>query len=340
MKFKGWEKGIIKIEKGDFEAIKPIIISASRSTDIPAFYSEWFINRLRAGYAKWINPFNRQGQYISFEKARVIVFWTKDARPIMKYLDEINKRRINYYFQFTLNDYEDEGLEPNLPKLEKRVDIFKDLSDRIGKEKVIWRFDPLILTDKITVDLLLDKIYSVGKKIYKYTKKLVISFADVETYKKVKENLARYGIKHREFSKDDIKKIAEGIQKINNRWRLEICTCAERVDLSIYNIHHNKCIDDNLMAKIFKEDKSLMKFLGFNIQKDNLLFPNYIKQRRKVDLKDKGQRKTCGCIVSKDIGHYNTCKHLCIYCYANISSKIVNKNFKKHNSKCESILCE
>ena len=339
MRFKGWEKGKIKTEKGIFEAIKPVIISASRSTDIPAFYPEWFMNRLKQGYAKWINPFNRQPQYVSFEKTRVIVFWTKDAKPILKYLKEIDKRKINYYFQFTLNDYENENLEPNLPKIEKRIDTFKKLSNKIGKEKVIWRFDPLILTNKITINNLLDKIHKVGEKIHKYTEKLVISFADIGVYKKVKSNLKKYGIKYKEFNEDSMKKIAKGIQDINSDWKLKICTCAETVDFSEYDIQHNKCIDDELMIRIFNGDKDLMNFLGVNTEVGNL-FPSDIIERRKNDLKDKGQRKNCGCIVSKDIGQYNTCKHLCIYCYANFSRDIVNRNFKKHNPKCESIICE
>ena len=339
MKFKGWEKGKTKTEKGSFDAIKPVIISASRSTDIPSFYSEWFMHRLEQGYVKWLNPFNKRPQYVSFEKTRVIVFWTKDAKPILKYLNEIDKRKINYYFQFTLNDYENENLEPNLPKIEERIDIFKKLSNKIGKEKVIWRFDPLILTDKITINNLLDKIYKVGEKVHKYTEKLVISFVDIGVYKKVKSNLKKYGIKYKEFNEDGIKKIAEGIQRINNTWKLKICTCAETVDLSEYNMHHNKCIDDELMIRIFNDDKDLMEFLGVNVRVGNLFSSDTI-ERRKNDLKDKGQRKNCGCIVSKDIGQYNTCKHLCVYCYANFSREIVNKSFKKHNPKCESIICD
>jgi DNA repair photolyase len=311
--FKGWEKKKILVNEEEVEAICPIIISASRATDIPAFYTEWFIEQLNKGYVEWVNPFNREfRQYISFEKVRLIVFWSKNPKPIIEYLGELDLRRINYYFQFTLNDYEEEGLEPNLPKLSERIETFKELSNRIGREKVIWRFDPLILTDKIDIPKLLEKIYNVGKEINKYTEKLVISFVDIERYRKVKNNLKKAGISSREFKEKDVEKIAEGIREINKEWKLEIATCAEIFDLLKYGIKHNKCIDDELIIRLFRNDKILMDFL---------------KDRK--NLKDKGQRKECGCIVSKDIGEYNTCRHLCIYCYANSSKKLVFRNLTK-----------
>lgn len=310
-----WKKVEIIRDNGEkVIGISPTIISASRSTDIPAFYSEWFFNRLKKGYIKWINPFNNSFQYVSFKNVRVIVFWSKNPKPIIQYLDELDKIGISYYFQFTLNDYEDENFEPNVAPLKERIATFKELSNKIGKEKVIWRFDPLILTDKIDVNVLLDKIHNVGNEIYNYTKKLVISFVDVEIYSKVKRNLKNFGINVMDFDKKSMEKIAEGIQKMNEKWNLEIATCAEKIDLEKYGIKHNKCIDDELMRKIFKMDFLTNK-----------------------NLKDKGQRKECRCIMSKDIGQYNTCPHLCIYCYANYSKNIVMKNFKKHDKNSESI---
>ena len=147
------------------EAAAPVIISASRSTDIPAFYAKWFINRLKAGYCVWYNPFNQQPMYISFKNTKVVVFWTKDPKPMMEYLPELDKRGIHYYFQVTLNDYEHEGFEPNVPALQHRIEVFKRLSDAIGKEKVIWRFDPLVLTEQLTPRQLLTKIYHIGNQL-------------------------------------------------------------------------------------------------------------------------------------------------------------------------------
>ncbi|HMB44610.1 MAG TPA: DUF1848 domain-containing protein [Candidatus Methanoperedens sp.] len=331
MIFKGWEKVQIETdERKIIDGIAPIIISASRSTDIPAFHSKWFIHRLNKGYIKWTNPFNRVPQYVSFEKTRVIVFWTKNAAPMLPFLKEIDDKRINYYFQFTLNDYEKEGFEPSVPKLEERIATFKKLSDLIGKEKVIWRFDPLILTDTIGIEELLNKVEKVGNAIHNHTNKLVISFADIEPYAKVKRNLIAAGFKYEDFDKDSMDKISEGIQKINEKWGLEIATCAEISDFDKYNIKHNKCIDDDLMIKLFGNDSLLMDFLY--AKKENKVGlaafgggsePEITKDTK---LKDKGQRKECGCVVSKDIGQYNTCGHLCVYCYANYSENVVHKN--------------
>lgn len=320
MASKNWSKTIIKTSKGDFEGKAPVIISASRSTDIPAFYSDWFMHRLRSGYLVWVNQFNNQLLHISFEKARVIVFWTKNARPMIQHIPELNDRGINYYFTHTLNDYENEKLEPNVPSLKERIETFKLLSETVGKDRVIWRFDPLILTKDITVERLLDKIYGIGKEIHKHTKKLVISFIDVYGYRKVERNLRSAGFAdYREFTPDDMYRIAEMLQKVNEEWKIDIATCAETADLSQYGISHNKCVDDDLLIKLFSEDKELMDFLGY-------------PHARGKALKDSGQRKACGCVPSKDIGQYNTCIHLCRYCYANTSPETVMDNYNRHMS--------
>lgn len=144
MKQANWDRTTIHTPNGPQPAIEPLIISASRATDIPAFHADRFFRFLESGYVQWVNPFNRQVQYVSFAKTRVIVFWTKNPKPLIPYLSELNRRGIGYYFQYTLNDYEQEGLEPNMPAMEDRLQTFMDLSQQIGKEKVIWRFDPLI----------------------------------------------------------------------------------------------------------------------------------------------------------------------------------------------------
>ncbi len=341
MAFRGWDKTLINTKNGKIEGVAPVIISASRSTDIAAFHSEWFLSRLNAGYIKWQNPFNRKNQYVSFEKCRVIVFWTKNARPMIKYLDEIESKSINYYFTFTVNDYEDEGFEPSVPPIKERIETFIELSERLGKERVIWRFDPLILTDTLTTDKLLDKIFRVGERLQKYTEKLVVSFVDISTYSKVERNLYKSGLKCREFDQDNITKIAEGLQKLGKQWNLDITTCAENCDLSSYCIFKNRCIDDRLMIRIFDKDKDLMDFLGYKKPELNLFENSGQPSDELVYLKDKGQRDTCGCIVSKDIGQYNTCMHLCTYCYANYSENTVKNNFCKYASKMgESIIPE
>ena len=218
----------IKTQKGEtVKAVAPIIISASRSTDIPAFYAKWFFNRLDKGYIKWINPFNRnEPQYISFENTRLVVFWTKNPKPIIPFLNELTQRKINFYFQYTVNDYDKEFFEPNVPKLQKRIETFKELSELIGKEKVIWRFDPLIITQTLNVRDLLKKVWLVGNELINHTNKLVFSFADINIYKKVQSNLInetklfdKENIKNAEFTTEQKTEFAEGIKKILFEWQ-------------------------------------------------------------------------------------------------------------------------
>jgi DNA repair photolyase len=311
IKFKGWDR--IRLADGlndETMAIAPVIVSASRATDIPGFHAEWFIDAIDRGHVMWINPFNRRSQAVSFEKTRVIVFWTKNPEPLLPYLHHIDRKGVHYYFQFTLNDYEREGFEPHVPPVEKRIDTFRRLSELIGKERVIWRFDPLILTDRLRVNGLLEKIRKLGDRLHNYTEKLVISFVDIDKYRKVRNHFRHRGVAAHEFEMGQIEQIAQGLQTLNHSWQLDIATCAETADLHRYGISHNRCIDDALMIRMFPHDSQLMSFLGYREGMSGC-------HEDRTGLKDKGQRKTCGCIVSKDIGRYDTCGHGCIYCYAN-----------------------
>lgn len=324
-----WEKETIILENGTkVEAQAPVIISASRATDIPTFYGDWFISRWEAGYIKWINPFNNQPLYVSFKNARVVVFWTKNPRPMFKCLDYMDKNIPNYYFQYTLNDYDKELFEAKVPSLANRIETFKELSQKIGKKRVVWRFDPLILTDAIDVAELLRRVKNIGDQLKEYTQKLVISFADIGSYKKVENNLKKEHVSYIEFTHESMEALAKGLQELNKEWGFEIGTCTEKIDLQKYGIVHNKCVDDDLMVELFSHDKELMEFLGVEVQQADLFSDGKVVKTRA--LKDKGQRKECGCIMSKDIGQYNTCPHECNYCYANTSKELAKKNYQKH----------
>lgn len=346
------EKVSILSDCGEFvEAIAPVIISASRSTDTPAFYAKWFFNRLAKGYCTWYNPFNQQKMYISFKNCKVIVFWTKNPKPILPYLHELDERGIHYYFQVTLNDYVNEGFELNVPSVDERVETFRQLSQMIGKERVIWRFDPLIITPTTSPRELLKRIWNIGNKLKGYTDKLVFSFVDVKTYRKVQNNMLK---EMQFFTKDDVEnteanyvqriEIAQGLQKIREAWNkdgweIKIATCAEDIDLELYGIEHNRCIDGELMKQIFANDEELVYYLHTLKWPERNMFgelPPLPKKEKSV--KDSGQRKICGCMVSKDIGIYNTCHHLCVYCYANTSKECVLRNKDKHNDESESII--
>ena len=230
-------------EKGEtIEASAPIIVSASRSTDIPAFYCDWFLDRLRKGYSVWTNPFNGVPSYISYQDTRFIVFWSKNPRPLLGHLDELDSRSIGCYVQFTLNDYENEGLEKGVPPLAQRIDTFKQLVAKLGRGRVIWRFDPMILTDKISIDDLLKKVKNIGDQLNGFTEKLVFSFADIEGYNKVKANLDRNKINYREWDFDSMNEFAKRLSDLNRvrGWNFQLATCGERIDIFQYGIDHNQ----------------------------------------------------------------------------------------------------
>jgi DNA repair photolyase len=312
------------------DALMPIIISASRSTDIPAFYSDWFFHRLKAGYSAWINPFNGVKSYISYTKVRLIVFWSKNPEPLLSHWDYLKQRHVRSYLHFTLNDYEGEQLETEIPPLIYRIETFKRFVDKAGFGKIIWRFDPLILTDTISMEDLLHKVEYIGNQLYGYTEKLVFSFAKIENYYKVKYNLKKNNIHYRDFSREDIHFFASELCKLNKKWKYTLSTCSEAMDLSQYDVQPNKCIDDDLIIKYFSDDKVLMDFLGTKILTPDLFHTETTVLNTKNN-KDKGQRPYCGCIVSKDIGQYNTCPHGCVYCYANGSAEKAKANFSKHS---------
>ena len=330
--FKQWEKIAVETPEGRAEAIAPVILSVSRATDVPAFYADWFMNRLKAGYFKWVNPFNtHQVQYVSTSKARVIVFWSKNPKPMLEHLDELDGMGIHYYFQFTLNDYDAEGYEPKVPRVARRMETFHALAERIGPERVIWRMDPLLLTDRVGIPELLAKADAIAGGLRGATRKLVFSYADITAYGAVQRNLQQSGIRAREFTTDEMNEVAAGLVEIARvNGITEVATCSEKLDQEALGVKHNRCVDDELMIRLWKDDRALMDFLGYE---GEALFG----ASERPYLKDKGQRKECGCIVSKDIGRYGTCPHLCVYCYANHSEKMVRNNFAAHCKAGETI---
>ncbi len=324
-----WEKEKITLSDGaEVEAQAPVIISASRSTDIPTFYADWFISRWKAGYLKWINPFNGKPLYVSFKNTRCVVFWTKNPKPMFKHLDFLDKNIPNYYFQFSLNDYDKENFEAKVPSVDSRIKTFIELSNRLGKKRVVWRYDPLILTDTIDISELLRRVKNIADQLKSYTEKLVFSFVDIDIYKKVENNLKKEGINYIEWTPELMDEFAQGLYELNKEWKLQLGTCSEKIDLEKYNIVHNKCIDDDLMVELFGEDEKLMEFLGVKVEQANLFSDGTVTKTKK--LKDKGQREDCGCIMSKDIGQYNTCPHECNYCYANTSKELAKKNYQNY----------
>lgn len=352
MRWQGWPRVKIRIpdEEGaagdssvvaemaeagrEVEAITPLIISASRSTDIPAFYGDWFMERLRRGYAKWINPWNGAPMYVSFRNARVFVFWSKNPRPFFPHLADVFRLGYRYYVLFTLNDYEKEGLEPHIPPLEERIETFRSLSRMTGKGRVVWRWDPLLLSGSMDVGGLLERIRGVGDAIAPFTERMIISFIDIAKYPKVVRNLENRGFGGvREFTPSEEEDIAAGLRDLNQSWNLGITACGEKRDLRAYGITPGQCISYDLMVREFDEDPVLNRFLN---QPDlTTLKEKGTPIRTPNHLKDPGQRGTCGCVVSKDIGQYGTCPHLCAYCYANPSPGTVRHRYEAFRKKAE-----
>ena len=335
-----WKKEKIATEAGLVDAQFPVIVSASRSTDIPAFYADWFFQRLRKGYSAWTNPFNGVRSYVAYRDTRFIVFWSKNPAPLIKHLDYLDSRGIGCYVQFTLNDYVADGLERNVPPVQERIDTFRRLVDRLGPGRVIWRFDPLVLTDRIGTDELLGRAARIGDALKGYNEKLVFSFVDIGSYRRVKSNLDRCGIRYREWDEGEMVRFADELSKLNERWNYTLATCGERINLSRFGVVQNRCIDDDLIIRFANHDDALMRHLGVPIREADLfggipdgaidLGDGRYAVKSGSRAKDKGQREFCGCIASKDIGEYNTCVHLCEYCYANTSKEAAQANWRRH----------
>lgn len=321
MRQRTWESVTLGTPSGPAQAAAPVIVSASRATDVPACYGEWLLRRLRAGWCARVNRFSGRRQLVSFERTRVIVFWTKNPAPLMARLDELEALGIGCYFTYTLNDYGREGLEPGVPPLAERVETFRRLSERLGPERVVWRYDPILVGGRLTPEAVLERIAGVGAALHRHTRRLVISFADVACYPAVRARLR--GVGRGELAEPGpaaAERIAAGIRDLNAGWGLEVAACAEEADLSRFGIGRSRCVDGGLMARAFPGDAELAAFLAGS---------------RAV--KDRGQRAACGCLVSLDIGRYGTCPQGCVYCYANVSHPAARSACGRHDPEAESL---
>ena len=280
-----------------------MIISASRRTDIPNYYADWFLRRIREGFLYVRNPVNpHQISEISLspEVVDCIVFWTKNPAAMTERLDEL--REYAYYFQFTLTGYGRE-VEPGIPdKLRVMIPEFQALSDRIGKERVIWRYDPIFLSSRYTPQYHVQAFERIAGSLCGYTEKVVISFLDL--YAKTQRNMADFDL--RATAEKEILDLVEKLTRIAQKNRMEIESCAEQMDLQRVGVRHGSCIDRALIEQI-----TGCRILGG---------------------KDKNQRQECGCLESIDIGAYDTCANGCKYCYANFSAKKSGEIIKQYRA--------
>jgi hypothetical protein len=288
-----------------------MIISASRRTDIPAFYPEWFMNRIREGYVHVRNPFNTHQVSrvdLSPENVDCLVFWTRDPQPMMPFLAELDCRGYPYYFQITFTGYP-KVLEPAAPRADEMFSTFRELSRQIGPERIIWRFDPILLSDVTPEEAIVENFALLARELKGTTRRVVISFLCL--YNSVKRTFARLerekGLRFHDAgaTTERVMRIAASLANIARTKSMEIVSCADRYDLASVGIGPGKCIDDELIQRLF----------GITVS----------------GRKDRYQRKECRCVESKDIGEYNTCTHGCVYCYATFNKDQAERNRARHD---------
>jgi len=282
-----------------------LILSASRRTDLPAFYPDWLLRRLRAGYALARNPMNRaQIRRVPLSPAAVdcIVFWTKDPLPLLPFLPEIDRMGYRYYFQFTLTPY-GPALEKNLRDKGAIAETFVELSKRCP---VLWRYDPIILNGHMDIAWHTEQFSRLCDKLHRHTPQVTISFVDM--YAKVKSPLIR------PITENEMAALAGRLAEIAGRCGLPVKACCEAMDLTPYGVQRASCIDRATVETL----------CGCAV----------------AALRDKNQRPGCGCLASVDIGAYNTCGNGCVYCYANHSADAAAANRKRHDPAGELLLGE
>ncbi len=295
-----------------------MIISASRRTDIPALYSEWFINRIRAGFCTVPNPFNRKQVSrvpLGPRDIDVIVFWTRYPRPLFQHLPELDDRGYRYYFQYTLMD-NPRALDQKVPSHRVSVETFRELADQIGPERMIWRYDPIVFSNLTSASFHQETYERIASELCGYTHRSIISIVDM--YSKTQRRAAKLkaeGVEitpYKGTSSKRFDQLMAGLVHSARENKMEIFSCAEDLPLEQYGIRPGKCVDDELISRIF----------GIAV----------------TTTKDSRQREVCHCVLSKDIGMYDTCLFGCQYCYAVNSFKRARLNYQKHDPKSPSLV--
>lgn len=279
-----------------------MILSVSRRTDIPAFFPEWFMGRVREGFVLSRNPMNHaQVSRISLSPEAIdcIVFWTKNLAPLMPYLDEIGAR-FPFYFQFTLNAYGRDA-EPNVPPLGERLATLRALAGKIGRERIVWRYDPVVMSPTYDEAWHIETFGRLAREIAPYVVRCVFSFLDF--YPKIAKGLR--AMEGRVCGEAEMHALAKAFAASAKKYGLPISACAEALDFSAYGVERGRCVDPELIGRL----------TGREIRA----------------AKDRNQRPECGCAASVDVGAYNTCRHGCRYCYANHSPKSTESRVALHD---------
>jgi len=292
-----------------------MIVSVSRRTDIPAFYGEWFARRLQAGFCLVPNPFNpRQVARVGLSASEVeaLVFWTRNPRPFMKHLPALEDRGLPFLFLFTLLDAP-RLLEPHAPHLAVSLRTFCDLAARIGPERVVWRYDPIVLSTATDCDYHCRAFERIATRLQGATRRCIVSF--FEPYKKLRlrlAGLARSGFELLAPRDRDVEQLLRHMAACSASNHMVLQSCAQEMDLEALGIVRGACIDAELLSRI--------------------------SGRVIATPKDPCQRTHCACVASKDIGMYDTCLFGCAYCYATSSFARARENFKRHDPNSPALL--
>ena len=276
-----------------------MIINTGCRTDIPAFYAKWLMNRIREGYVLVRNPYNpnQVTKYnLSPEVVDCLAFCTKNPEPMLSYLDKLDMYK-QYWF-VTITPY-GKDIEPNVPDKKKVMESFKKLSNHIGVDSIGWRYDPIFIGDGFDVNKHITCFGNMAKELKGYTHNCTISFLDL--YEKVKRNAPNINPP----TKEEQIEMAKAFSKIGKENDMVIHACCEKTYLSQYGLQCNGCMSQEIVEKAI----------------NNTLQPP----------KRKNLRQECSCLMGNDIGAYNTCGHLCKYCYANANKQFVIENMKKHD---------
>lgn len=287
--------------------IKPQIISVSRRTDIPAYYANWFRERLEKGYVYYMNPLSHEPVYadLSPENVRAFVFWTRNPKPLIEHLDFIDKKyNKRHYMHFTINGLPRE-LEERNPKIDFAIDLVKKLSDRYGAYYVQWRFDPIIISNISNDEYFVTQFEYISRKISGYVQRCYFSFVDL--YKKTINNLKivseKFNIEFYDYPLEKRIELIKILKSIADRYKIKMYACAEDNLLKPTGVEKAHCVDYDLVKFVSDDD---------------------------FKSKEAPSRIECGCIESKDIGYYDSCPHGCIYCYANMDPEKALENARKY----------
>lgn len=285
----------------------PLIISASRRTDIPAFYMPWFMGRLQAGSVSYPNPFGGQIHHVSLraEDVHSIVFWSKDYRPFVRYVDALEGGGYRFVCHYTITGLP-HILEPRVPDWRVGVETLRALARRIGARHVLWRFDPIVFTDRLDAEAYVARFKTLARALSGYTERCYFSFATF--YAKAERRLTAVGVRYRDPPLDEKRALAHTLASIAAEEGMAIYACCQP-DLVDEVVRPAACIDGALLAELFPT-------------------PALIAPTRPT-------RPGCGCALSRDVGVYDTCLHGCRYCYATRDDARAMAGYQRHDPQAE-----